>query len=72
MEVVLLISWILGMVVSICFAIVAWISKDKEARELSLVVFIAAFLTGWITAIPFIIGIGLVELNKDLRGARTK
>jgi ABC-type methionine transport system permease subunit len=64
MEIAFCISWILGMVLSICFAIVAWISKDKEVWELSFVAFIAAFLTGWITTIPFIIGIGLVELNK--------
>jgi ABC-type methionine transport system permease subunit len=64
MEIVFWISWILGMVLSICFAIVAWISKDKEAWELSFVVFIAALLTGWITTIPFIMGVGLVKLNK--------
>jgi uncharacterized membrane protein len=61
---VLVISWILGIVLSILFGIGAWIAKDKKAWEASQFMFLIALFTGYITTILFICAFILLGLNK--------
>jgi len=55
MGILFLVSWILGLLLSILFAIGAWITKDKEQWESAGIFFLLAFTTGYITTIPIII-----------------
>ena len=64
MENVFLISWILGVTLSIIFAVMAWILKDKKAWETFPYMFGIALFTGYITTIPIICAAVLIILNK--------
>jgi membrane protein CcdC involved in cytochrome C biogenesis len=63
MGILLLGSWILGLLLSILFAIGAWINKDKEQWESSGIFFLLAFTTGYLTTIPIICVVGVLSLN---------
>jgi hypothetical protein len=64
MGILLLGSWILGLLLSILFAIAAWINKDKEQWQSAGIFFLLAFTTGYITTIPIIIAGMFIGLNK--------
>ena len=64
MENVFLISWILGITISIIFAVMAWISKDKKAWKSFPYMFGIALFTGYITTIPIICAAVIIRLNK--------
>ena len=64
MYIVLLISWILGIAVSIVFTIVAWVTKNKQAWETAPYLFAVTILTGYITTIPIIAAVSLMGMNK--------
>ena len=61
---VLIISWVLGIVLSVLFAIGAWIVKDKKAWEASQFMFLIALFTGYLTTMPFICVFILIGANK--------
>ena len=64
MYIVLLISWILGIAVSIVFTIGAWVTKNKQAWETAPYLFAVTILTGYITTIPIIAAVSLIGLDK--------
>ena len=55
--------WILGIVLSIGYAIIAWITKDKEAWKRSPALFLIALTTGLVTTIPILCAFALCHLN---------
>jgi len=63
---VLIIHWILGIVLSISYAIIAWIVKDKEAWKLSPALFFIALTTGLVTTIPILCACAIYHLNIHL------
>ena len=64
MGIFFLVSWILGMVLTIFSAILAWVSKNKNLWETIPYMFLVALLTGYITTIPIICAIVILSLNK--------
>ena len=64
MCIVLLISWILGIAVSIVFTIGAWVTKNKQSWETAPYLFAVTILTGYITTIPIIAAVILIGMNK--------
>jgi len=64
MYIVLLISWILGIAMSIVFTIGAWVTKNKQAWETAPYLFAITILTGYITTIPIIAAVILIGMNK--------
>ncbi len=64
MYIVLLISWILGIAMSIVFTIGAWVTKNKQAWETAPYLFAVTILTGYITTIPIIAAVSLIGMNK--------
>jgi hypothetical protein len=64
MYIVLLISWILGIAMSIVFTIGAWVTKNKQAWETAPYLFAVTILTGYITTIPIIAAVILIGMNK--------
>jgi ABC-type methionine transport system permease subunit len=64
MSTVLLISWFLGIVISIVFTIGAWVTKNKQAWETAPYFFAVMLLTGYITAIPIIAAVILIQMNR--------
>lgn len=63
MGILLIGSWILGILLSILFAIGAWINKDKKQWEASGIFFLLFFTTGYITTIPIILAGMFIGLN---------
>ena len=56
-------QWILGIVLSIGYAIIAWIAKDREAWKVSPALFLIALTTGLVTTIPILCACALYHLN---------
>lgn len=54
---IFLISWIIGIILSMITLISSWIDKDKGLFESGVYMFLCMLLTGWITAIPILLGI---------------
>jgi len=67
MEILLLTSWILGILLSILFTIGAWITKDKKQWENAWLFFVLAFFTGYITTIPIIFVCVVLSLSTRFR-----
>lgn len=55
MEIVFLISWVIGILFCILFTMVAWQTKDKEIWDSLGFVWLVMMLTGWVTGIATLV-----------------
>lgn len=64
MEIVFLLSWIIGIMFSILFTGIAWTTKDKDAWSTVPFVWTGMILTGWVTGLAVFFLIIYVALSK--------
>lgn len=49
-----IISWIIGIIISLMVMVFSWIKKDKETFETGITMLAVMALTGWITGIALL------------------